>query len=107
MVHAEGRNGYFLKFRGEPFPITEIRDHPERAESSLILIAIKKHAFYAGTHLAASYKHAAKDDPDRWSNSTFTNSRFLHFHTCGDDAPGEICWMVLDHTVCIDGQNLW
>ena len=37
----------------------------------------------------------------------FTNPRFLHFHTCGAYPPGEICWMVLDHTVDVDGKKLW
>ena len=31
----------------------------------------------------------------------------LHIHTCGAYAPGEICWMVLDPTVSVDGKNLW
>jgi hypothetical protein len=49
----------------------------------------------------------AVDDPDRWSNSVFTNPRFLHVHTCGNYAPGEICWMLLDPTVSIDGTRMW
>ena len=33
--------------------------------------------------------------------------KFLHFHTCGDYAPGEICWMVENHSIVIDGEPLW
>jgi hypothetical protein len=47
------------------------------------------------------------NDPVRWSNTVFTNPRFLHFHTCGKIPPGEICWMVVDATVTIDGVALW
>jgi hypothetical protein len=47
------------------------------------------------------------NDPARWSNTVFTSPRFLHFHTCGENPPGEICWMVLDPTVIIDGVALW
>jgi hypothetical protein len=46
-------------------------------------------------------------DPDRWSNSVFTSPRWLHFHTCGAYAPGEICWMVGEPKVEVDGKALW
>jgi hypothetical protein len=65
------------------------------------------HSWHAGIHPACAYTMDAAADPDRWSNTVFTNPRFLHFHTCGDYAPGEICWMVLDPTVSIDGVDLW
>ena len=54
-----------------------------------------------------TYAKPAADDPDRWSNNVFTNPRFLHIHTCGAYAPGEICWMVQDPTVSVDGRDLW
>jgi len=65
------------------------------------------HSWHAGIHPGATFAETAADDPDRWSNSVFTNPRFLHIHTCGAYAPGEICWMVLDPTVSVDGRNLW
>ena len=31
----------------------------------------------------------------------------MHFHTCGDYSPGEICWMVIDPTIKFDNKALW
>ena len=45
--------------------------------------------------------------PSRWAQTVFANPRVLHFHTCGTGPPGEICWMVIDPTVTIDGVALW
>ena len=49
----------------------------------------------------------AQDNPDRWSNTAFPNPRILHFHTCGAYPPGEICWMVFDPLITVDGAALW
>ena len=37
----------------------------------------------------------------------FASPKFLHFHTCGDYAPGEICWMLENHSVYVDRIPLW
>jgi hypothetical protein len=37
----------------------------------------------------------------------FASPRYLHFHTCGDYAPGEIAWSVIDTTVTLDGTPYW
>ena len=41
------------------------------------------------------------------SNTVFGQPKYLHFHTCGNYAPGEICWMIPNHTVLIDDKPLW
>ena len=53
------------------------------------------------------YDKPASSDPVRWSQTVFASPRFLHFHTCGTGPPGEICWMILDPTITIDGVALW
>ena len=50
---------------------------------------------------------SASANPSRWAQTVFTNPRVLHFHTCGTGPPGEICWMVIDPTITIDGVALW
>ena len=65
------------------------------------------HSWHAGIHPACAYEGEAARDPDHWSNTVFTNPRFLHVHTCGANPPGEICWMVLDRTVKVDGVAIW
>ena len=37
----------------------------------------------------------------------YGHPRHLHFHTCGDYAPGEISWHLLDATIAFDGEVLW
>lgn len=65
------------------------------------------HSFHVGIHPGLRYDSPAAADADRWANTVFTSPRVLHFHTCGDYAPGEICWMVIDPTITVDGAALW
>ena len=106
-VLAEINDGHLVKFIGDPGDVMRIREHYNHVAGLFNIDGNAVHSFHAGIHPATTYNHLASDDPDRWSNSVFTNPRFLHFHTCGAYAPGEICWMVLDPTVSIDDVNLW
>lgn len=65
------------------------------------------HSFHAGIHAGCHADRPAADNADRWSNTVFSSPRALHFHTCGAYAPGEICWMVTDPTITLDGCALW
>lgn len=65
------------------------------------------HSFHAGIHPATRHAAPAAADADRWANTVFQSPRVLHFHTCGAYAPGEICWMVIDPTITLDGAPLW
>lgn len=65
------------------------------------------HSWHAGIHAGNPYSNFDPTHPDRWANTAFTHPRVLHFHTCGDYAPGEICLNVLDAEVTIDGVLLW
>ena len=65
------------------------------------------HSWHAGIHPACTFAGDARRDMLRWSGSAFGNPRLLHFHTCGDYAPGEISWNLLDPTVSVDGVALW
>ena len=64
-------------------------------------------SWHAGFHPLMAYEGSATADPLRWSGTAFQHQRILHFHTCGTGPPGEICWMILDPTVLIDGVALW
>jgi hypothetical protein len=37
----------------------------------------------------------------------FANPRYLHFHTCGNYAPGEIAWSLFDARVQLDEEVYW
>ena len=94
-------------FSGDPETVRGIEAHYERVSDLFDIDPWFVHSWHAGIHPGCSYDRDAGADPDCWSNTAFSNPRVLHFHTCGAYAPGEICWMVLDHSVRIDGVALW
>jgi hypothetical protein len=106
-VFAEVASGRIAGFTGDPDIVARVREHYKTVSEKFDIDADAVHSWHAGIHPGCAYPSSAAEDPDRWSNSAFTNPRFLHFHTCGSYPPGEICWMVLDPTVAIDGLNLW
>lgn len=65
------------------------------------------HSWHAGIHPGCRFDADATHQIIRWSGSAFGNPRVLHFHTCGDFAPGEISWNVFDPTITVDGVALW
>ena len=107
VVYAGVNNGRIVGFNGNPDTVSKVENHYDHVAKLFGIDGSIVHSFHAGIHPGATYQYLASDDPDRWSNNVFTNPRFLHFHTCGAYAPGEICWMVLNPTINIDGDNLW
>jgi hypothetical protein len=108
VVFADVRDGVITGFDGEAENVKNIQEHYEMVSQKFGIRDDNVHSFHAGIHPGCDYAStAAAADPDRWSNTVFTNPRVLHFHTCGEYAPGEICWMVFDHTLSVDGKNLW
>ena len=106
-VIADVYNGRITGFTGDLDDVERIQNHYRRVAGLFDLDPDIVHSFHAGIHPGSTYADLADDDPDRWSNSIFTNPRTLHFHTCGNHPPGEICWMVIDHTLRVDGKSLW
>ena len=104
---ASVENGRITGFSGEDQQVAKIEQHYDRVADTFAIDRNIVHSWHAGIHPGSAYLADAASDPDRWSNSVFTNPRFVHFHTCGDYAPAEICWMVLDHTIEVDGICLW
>jgi len=65
------------------------------------------HSWHAGIHPGCAYDRPAGDNPARWSGAAFGNPRVLHFHACGDFAPGEVSLNVIDPTVWLDDVPVW
>jgi hypothetical protein len=107
VVHAEVANGRIDRFTGCADAVSAIEHHYDHVSSMFGIDKSVVHSWHPGIHPACFYPGDVADHPDRWSNNIFANPRFLHFHTCGDYAPGEICWMVLDPTISVDGVKLW
>ncbi len=107
VVFAKVEAGRILNFEGDRKTVSLVQQHYDKIAEEFGIERDIVHSWHAGIHPGCAYKVAASLDPDRWSNTVFTNPHFLHFHTCGNYAPGEICWMVLDPTISIDGVDLW
>lgn len=106
-VTATIDRGRIKGFDGAPEAVSAVTEHYSRIAAQFSIDPDFVHSWHAGIHPACTYGAPAADNPDRWSNNVFTHPRYLHFHTCGAYAPGEICWMLLDHTVRVDGTPLW
>lgn len=107
VVFAHIKDGMITSFEGKKTCVEAIEKHYDQVSARF---GIKKdivHSWHAGIHPACFFPGQVEDNPDRWANNIFSSPRFLHFHTCGDYPPGEICWMVLDPTIKVDGKALW
>jgi hypothetical protein len=106
-VFAKLAAGRIVDFEGDPKSVAKINHHYSQVAEQFSIEANVVHSWHAGMHPGLSYRQPAADNPDRWSNTVFNHPRILHFHTCGNYAPGEICWIVKDQTVLLDGEPLW
>ncbi|MCP4070308.1 MAG: hypothetical protein GY742_01040 [Hyphomicrobiales bacterium] len=100
-------DGRITGFSGEVDQIASIEAHYNMVATKFGIDRNIVHSWHAGIHPGCSYPASAARDPDRCSNTVFTNPRFLHLHTCGNYAPAEIFWMILDPTISMDGIKLW
>ncbi len=106
-MFADVEKGRIAGFEGPVDQVERVQEHYRLVAEQFDIDADAVDSWHAGIHPACTYEYSARSNPDRWSNSVFTNPRFLHFHTCGEYPPGEICWMVLDPTITVDGVKLW
>ncbi len=104
---AHVKNGRIMEFTGPKKTVEQIKQHYDFVSELFGIDPAFIHSWHAGIHPGCSYLPPAELDPDRWSNNVFTHPQFVHFHTCGAYAPGEICWMIKDHTITFDGIALW
>jgi hypothetical protein len=94
-------------FEGSAASVAAVESHYRHVAETFGIQPMFVHSWHSGMHPACAYPHPASENPDRWSNTAFSNPRLLHFHTCGAYPPGEICWMVIDARVMTDGKILW
>lgn len=106
-VLAHFRQGRLLGFDGSARDVAAANAHYDRVATRLSVDRDCVHSWHAGIHPGCGYEQRASENYERWSGAAFGNPRLLHFHTCGDYAPGEISWNVLDPTIWIDGVPVW
>ena len=107
VVFATVENGRIVDFEGDESEILKIRKHYDSVAERYAIDRDVIHSWHAGIHPQNGYFGLAVDNLTRWSGSGFGNPRYLHLHTCGDYAPGEICISIFDPTISIDGVDFW
>ncbi|NKC00651.1 MAG: hypothetical protein GKR90_19455 [Pseudomonadales bacterium] len=106
-VTANISAGRIVGYAGDPNDLQQIHSQYANVSEKFEIDADSVLSWHAGLHPGCHFSGRATTDPDKWSNTVFTSPKFLHFHTCGNAPPGEICWMVLDPTISVDGVALW
>jgi hypothetical protein len=107
VVFAVVENNRITGFEGNRFEVKRVEDHYRRVGDQFDIEPWYVDSWHAGIHPGCHFEADAETDILRWSGTAFGNPRILHFHTCGEYAPGEICWNLLDPTVLLDGVALW
>ncbi|MEM7745410.1 MAG: hypothetical protein AAF409_17045 [Pseudomonadota bacterium] len=106
-VMAHIHKGRIVDFEGNPDTVARIRAHYTHVAGLFAIEPDVVHSWHAGIHAGCTFDGLPDQNADLWSNSVFGSPRWLHFHTCGNYAPGEICWMVEEPTVFADEEPIW
>ncbi|MEE9320063.1 MAG: hypothetical protein V3U76_06415 [Granulosicoccus sp.] len=106
-VHAIVEGNRLVRFEGIESEVARVNAHYVDIAKRYDIDPWYVHSWHAGIHPACEFSADARRDLLRWSGSSFGNPRLLHFHTCGDYAPGEISWNVVDPTIYLDGTAVW
>lgn len=107
VVFANVENGRIVDFDGVDSEVRKVRKHYNTIAEKYGIDRDIIHSWHAGIHPQNGYFGRAADNLTRWSGSGFGNPRYLHFHSCGDYAPGEICISVFDPTISVGGVDFW
>jgi hypothetical protein len=106
-VTAHVEAGRIVDFEGPAGLVANVRAHYDHVASTLGIDPFAIHSWHAGVNPRTTYVRDPAADPVRWNGMMFASPRYLHFHTCGDYAPGEIAWHILDPTVRFGDEVFW
>ena len=106
-VYAHVENGRIKDFDGPAALIDTIRAQYERVGALFELDPWNVHSWHAGINPGCGYPVNGARNIERWGKVAFANPRYLHFHTCGNYAPGEIAWSIFDASVTFGDRQFW
>ncbi len=106
-VTAHVENGRLIRLEGDPAAVEPIERHRRHVADTFGIDQDFVHSWHAGLNPHTFYAGNAHEELERWGAVSFASPRYLHFHTCGDYAPGEIAWSVFDPTITVDGADFW
>ncbi len=106
-VMAEVKDGQLSALHGSAHSLKTVNAHYDRIANTLGLNRNRVHSWHAGINPHTAFTGCLSTELDHWESVSFASPRYLHVHTCGDYAPGEITWPVFNPTVIIDGNVWW
>ncbi len=106
-VAAIVRDNRIVRLDGDDREVQKVTHHYEHVSQLFGIDPWYIHSWHAGIHPACEFNQDAASDILRWAGSAFGSPRILHFHTCGNYAPGEISWNIADPTVYLDDVAIW
>jgi hypothetical protein len=107
VVFARVEGGRIVDFDGDAEQVARVKSHYDWVARRYGLDRDRVHSWHLGINPGTFCTEAPEHNLLRWGGIAFGAPRYLHFHTCGDEAPAEICWSVFDATVEIDGDAFW
>lgn len=99
--------GQIVGYEGAPDLVRMVSLHHERVGRMFGIDPALVHSWHAGIHPKTFYPLPADHNLARWAALAFGSPRYLHFHVCGTEPPGEVSWTVIDATVTLDGKPAW
>lgn len=107
VVLAEVANGRIIDFTGPPDLVDSVSAQYKRVGEYFSMDPWVVHSWHAGINPGCRYPVKAEVNLERWGKVAFANPRYLHFHTCGFYAPGEIAWSLFDTNVFLEDKPFW
>ena len=107
VVHCTVSDGLITDFNGDKPSADQVSRHYDYIADTLRINRNRVHSWHLGINPQTFFPTDAENDLDTWSALSFASPRYLHFHTCGDEPPGEVAWSLFNCTVEIDDQPYW
>lgn len=106
-LYVTFEGGRLIGFEGKSSDVEKANNHLDYVAKRYRLDRNRVFSWHAGIHPGNIYPENMKKNPPVWCSTIFGNPRLLHFHTCGNQPPGEISWNVIDPTIIVDGVEIW
>lgn len=107
VVFAEVADGVLTDLNGPEPSRSAVSDHYDRIASTLDINRNRIHSWHTGLNPFTRFDEPVAENLEAWGAVSFASPRYLHFHTCGDQPPGEISWSIFNPTVLVDGVPFW
>lgn len=105
VVHCTVDSGEITGFSGAA--ANQLERHYDRVSETLGINRNCVHSWHLGINPQTAFSGSVEQAFDRWCATSFGSPRYLHFHTCGDQPPGEVAWSLFNCDVQIDDELFW